>query len=537
MRRIIGRSILIVISDDIQKAAGSLQLCGGQDFGIEAAIHAMHQVYAQEETEGVIMADAANAFNNLNRNVAIRNIRHQCPSLAAVVINSYRRPSNLYVAGECILSQEGTTQGDPLAMPFYALGILPLVRAVATPDTCQLWYADDSSAGGRLVAIRSWWDKLQAEGPSYGYHLNARKSVLVVKPHAYDDAVRLFADTGIQVTSDGNRYLGSAIGTPDYIHGFIQEKANEWCKQIETLSSFARTQPQAAYTTFVRALSCRWTFLCRVLPDASSGLDQLEHAIVTKLLPALTGEEVSLELRRLFAFPCRDGGLGIVNPTSLTTQYASSRAITAALTTNILDQDFSVTEALASVASAKASQRADHRQKAKTDIRGFAADASPTLQHTIQLASEPGASSWLTCRPLSRHGFVLSKSEFRDGLALCYGWRPSRLPSTCVCGASFTVAHALTCSTGGFPSLRHNEVRDITASLLKRVANSVAIEPHLQPLSGEQLRYKTASTEDQARLDVAASGVWGGRFERVFLDIRVFNPFAPSNRSSSITAC
>ena len=218
--------------------------------------------------------------------------------------------------------------GDPLAMPFYALGILPLVRAVATPDTCQLWYADDSSAGGRLVAIRSWWDKLQAEGPSYGYHLNARKSVLVVKPHAYDDAVRLFADTGIQVTSDGKRYLGSAIGTPDYIHGYIQEKANEWCKQIETLSSFACTQPQAAYTTFVRALSCRWTFLCRVLPDASSGLDQLEHAIVTKLLPALTGEEVSLELRRLFAFPCRDGGLGIVNPTSLTTQYASSRAIT-----------------------------------------------------------------------------------------------------------------------------------------------------------------------------------------------------------------
>ena len=103
VRRIIGRSILIVISDDIQKAAGSLQLCGGQDFGIEAAIHAMHQVYAHEETEGVIMADAANAFNNLNRNVAIRNIHHQCPSLAAVVINSYRRPSNLYVAGECIL--------------------------------------------------------------------------------------------------------------------------------------------------------------------------------------------------------------------------------------------------------------------------------------------------------------------------------------------------------------------------------------------------------------------------------------------------
>ena len=88
----------------------------------------------------------------------------------------------------------------------------------------------------------------------------------------------------------------------------------------------------------------------------------------------------------------------------------------------------------------------------------------------------------------------------------------------------------------GFPSLRHNEVRDTTAKLLKRVANNVSIEPHLLPLTGEALRYRSAITEDQARLDVAASGVWGGRFERTFIDVRVFNPFASSNRSASLAA-
>ena len=36
----------------------------------------------------------------------------------------------------------------------------------------------------------------------------------------------------------------------------------------------------------------------------------------------------------------------------------------------------------------------------------------------------------------------------------------------------------MSCPTGGFPTLRHNEVRDVTASLLKRVANNVAVEPH-----------------------------------------------------------
>ena len=63
---------------------------------------------------------------------------------------------------------------------------------------------------------------------------------------------------------------------------------------------------------------------------------------------------------------------------------------------------------------------------------------------------------------------------------------------------------------------------------------SIFSEPHLQPITGERFHLRSASTEDQARLDVVASGVWGGRFERTFLDVRVFNPYAPSNR---ISAC
>ena len=33
----------------------------------------------------------------------------------------------------------------------------------------------------------------------------------------------------------------------------------------------------------------------------------------------------------------------------------------------------------------------------------------------------------------------------------------------------------------------------------------------------------------ESRLDIVASGFWGGRFERAFFDIRVFNPYAPSD--------
>ena len=65
----------------------------------------------------------------------------------------------------------------------------------------------------------------------------------------------------------------------------------------------------------------------------------------------------------------------------------------------------------------------------------------------------------------------------------------------------------------------------------------MSVEPHLQPITGERFHLRSASTEDQARLDVVASGVWGGRFEHTFLDVRVFNPYAPSNCTSSLPVC
>eukprot|EP00117_Sycon_ciliatum_P029467 scpid89020/ scgid2082/ len=194
-------------------------------------------------------------------------------------------------------------------------------------------------------------------------------------------------------------------------------------------------------------------------------------------------------------------------------------------------QEEHLDDALACVRRAKSQARSEARKAMKIAADTFRTEHSE-LDLAISLAEEKGASSWLTCRPIARHGFALSKGEFRDGLCLRYGWTPSRLPTTCVCEKAFTTAHALSCPFGGFPSIRHNEVRDILASSLKGVAHNVAVEPHLQPLTGEQFQLRSASTEDQARLDVVASGVWGGRFERTFIDVRVFNTDASSNRTS-----
>ncbi len=69
-------------------------------------------------------------------------------------------------------------------------------------------------------------------------------------------------------------------------------------------------------------------------------------------------------------------------------------------------------------------------------------------------------------------GFNLHKGAFRDALALRYGWTPPHTPTTCECGTRFSVEHALSCPRGAFPIIRHNEVRDLTASLLTEVCQS-----------------------------------------------------------------
>ena len=124
-----------------------------------------------------------------------------------------------------------------------------------------------------------------------------------------------------------------------------------------------------------------------------------------------------------------------------------------------------------------------------------------------------------------------------DAIALCYSWAPLNVPSNCVCGAPFEVDHLLSCSRRGFPSLRHNEVGDLTDKLLTEVCNDVQIEPDLQEITTETMTKRTANTAVGARLDIAASGFWGGRHERMFMDVRVFNPFAPSNRQMSLDKC
>jgi len=118
VQRIIAKAVLSVLKEDIREAAGSLQLCAGQLSGCEAAVHSVRTFFGLPDTEAVMLVDATNAFNSLNRQAALRNIQHLCPSFSTI-LNTYR----VDVASCCLVHRGfhfafggGHNSGGPLAM-------------------------------------------------------------------------------------------------------------------------------------------------------------------------------------------------------------------------------------------------------------------------------------------------------------------------------------------------------------------------------------------------------------------------------------
>ena len=100
LHRIIGKTLSVMFKEEIKEAAGPLQVCAGHSAGSEAAIHAMNQVFNEEGADGVLLIDATNAFNQMNRAVATHNIRITCKEIALYIINTYRSPSRLFISKE-----------------------------------------------------------------------------------------------------------------------------------------------------------------------------------------------------------------------------------------------------------------------------------------------------------------------------------------------------------------------------------------------------------------------------------------------------
>ena len=532
-QRLEAKAMALATGTDLQEVCAADQLCAGAKAGVEAAVHAMREVFEDPDTECLLLVDASNAFNRLSRPAALWNCRVLWPRCSRYLFNSYRGFAVVVLRGadnctHVILSREGTTQGCPLAMLMYAAGIQPLIAKLKDPlRHLQNWFADDSSCGGRLQRVHDWFLALMALGPAFGYYPEPSKSVLIVKPDLLPAARALFESLQVHVTLS-SRYLGGCIGEEAGVKAYVAEKVSSWVASVARLSSAAKAFPHAAYCALTRSLTSEWTYVQRVVNGCDDEFADLRDTLQQHFTPALLGREILDREHPLLALPAKYGGLAIPDPVSTASSaFSVSVDATATLRRGVVTGDrvnIHQHHEHCRRVTGKASRARDER--ASSVSQDLITGLPPLAQRTLSRIVKGNASGWLTVLPLRQEGYDLSSTQFRDQLAIRYGYEPSRMPSICDgCGVPFSLQHGLDCHKGGLIKRGHNDLRDADAKLADLAWGGVVIEPVLVPADDQNSR-------PALQADWSARGVWEGNRVALF-DNRIVDANAPSYRQSS----
>ena len=154
------------------------QLCDRLKTISGGVIHGVQALWYKKLSteEGVfLLVDAKNAFNEINRVGMLWMVQHLWLPRALFVFNCYRHWSSLFLrnrngTASILHSREGMTQGDPLAMIAYMIGILPLINNIQReiPEITQPWYAENSGDLGTFTRLETYFDSLTRQGPGQG---------------------------------------------------------------------------------------------------------------------------------------------------------------------------------------------------------------------------------------------------------------------------------------------------------------------------------------------------------------------------------
>jgi hypothetical protein len=292
-----------------------------------------------KELEASLVVDAFNGFNELSRKAMIWTVKHCWANGARFALNCYRHSIVLILCRggrPCthLLSKEGVTQGDPLAMLLYGLALVPLAASVVQP-----WYTDDAAMAGPVGGIAQAMHLLQEQGPARGYYPEPAKNILICECVPKDARLSVLEEFDFQ-RQDGCRYVGGFIGTAAAQQAWLTPQIQQWVHGVEMLAKVAQRFPQTAYAGLSKSLQMEWQYLQRVTLNTAEAFGPIEDALAGTFLPSLLAEDGQgvNSLRSLLVLPVQQAGLGVPNPTNTAVPcYAASKASTSLLAASLLD--------------------------------------------------------------------------------------------------------------------------------------------------------------------------------------------------------
>ena len=135
---------------------------------------------------------------------------------------------------------------------------------------------------------------------------------MIVKEDQLGETRNVFDDSNMNITIQGKKHLGAAIGSNKYREEYVKDIINDWNNQLILLSSIVKSEPQAAYSAFVSGFKSKLNYVMGTSPGISQFLCPLEDRNRNKFIPAITGGHIcSNNERRLLSLSTRYGKLAI----------------------------------------------------------------------------------------------------------------------------------------------------------------------------------------------------------------------------------
>ena len=247
----------------------------------------------------------------------------------------------------------------------------------------------------------------------------------------------------------GKCYMGGFVGPEAMLERLINPKVKRWVAGIGILARIASRFPQMAYVGLVSSLQSEWQYLCCVVPGAERFLGAILQV----------SEPVDEALRQLLSHGLKSVGIAILNPIiSAPLLHQCSVDAYNILVKGLQDGGGLNAEAHKAVVKATGNEACTARLKEEqVNLDGLKGSGRRKVAKRLERMGKTWA--WLSVVPSCFDGTELSREEFQDNHAICYGLRPRDLPEhRNGCNEPFTVAHGLTCKKGGFVGQWHDDV-------------------------------------------------------------------------------
>ncbi|GJT38166.1 putative reverse transcriptase domain-containing protein [Tanacetum coccineum] len=158
-RRLVSKVCATMIGHSLDTYLNDLQFGVGVSGGGKAILHVVNRLIEDRSDDiglSMLLVDFKNAFNLVDREVMLQEVRIRCPAISRWVEFCYSNPARLYYGEHTLWSHQGVQQGDPLGPLLFALVLHPLICKIKDSFSLSLhaWYLDD----GTIIRDTLCWE-------------------------------------------------------------------------------------------------------------------------------------------------------------------------------------------------------------------------------------------------------------------------------------------------------------------------------------------------------------------------------------------